>query len=384
MKLLYFDPIVGASGDMILAALIDCGVPVEYLKKKLAFVPGCSLTVRRVQKNGVSARRVRFVINKKIREDAFIPLINKSRLSQKIRQTATMILNRIFAVEKKVHRAKHLHLHELADADTLLDITGAVVAIDYLGIDRMFSRPLKAGKGFIKTVEGTMPAFNFATAELLKKFPVEFLPAQEELTTPTGAAIISSLATPAEHLLMTSITRVGLGAGTMNIQGYPNLMRIFVGESSTAARDECAVIETNIDDMNPQDYDAVITHLYDAGALEVFLTPTIMKKTRPAVLITVLCSPDTITDLANILFKETTTLGVRTTRTTRLILPRTTKSISSPYGRIRVKIRRNDPERFSLEYDDLKKLAKKHGVAIDTLRKELHAIVKAMLTKASS
>ncbi|UCC12134.1 MAG: nickel pincer cofactor biosynthesis protein LarC [candidate division WOR-3 bacterium] len=384
MKLLYFDPIVGASGDMILAALIDCGVPVAYLKKKLAFVPGCSLTVRRVQKNGVTARRVRFVINKKITEDAFIPLINKSRLSPKIRQTATMILNRIFAVEKKVHRAKHLHLHELADADTLLDITGTVIAIDHLGIDRVFSRPLKAGQGFIKTVEGTMPAFNFATAELLKKFPVEFLPAQEELTTPTGAAIISSLATPAEHLFMTSITRIGLGAGSMNIQDYPNLMRIFVGESSTTTQDECAVIETNIDDMNPQDYDAVITHLYDAGALEVFLTPTIMKKTRPAVLLTVLCSPDKITHLASILFKETTTLGVRTTQTTRLILPRTIKSISSPYGRIRVKIHRNNPARFSLEYEDLKKLAKKHDVAINTLRKELHAIVKTMLAKASS
>ena len=383
MKLLYFDPIVGASGDMILAALIDCGVPVDYLKKKLAFIPGCSLIVRRVQKNGVSARQVRFSIKKKIREDKFIPLINKSRLSPKIRKNVTMILDRIFAVEKKVHRAKHLHLHELADADTLLDITGAVLAIEHLGIDRVFSRPLKAGQGFIKTVEGTMPAFNFATAHLLKNFPVEFLPARAELTTPTGAAIISSLATPAEHLLMPKISRIGLGAGTMEVQDYPNLMRIFVGESSTIAQDECTVIETNIDDMNPQDYDVVVEHLYDAGALEVFLTPTIMKKTRPAVQVTVLCAPETVTALANILFRETTTLGVRTARTQRLILSRTIRKVSSPYGSIRIKISANDPARFSLEYADLKKLARKHDMPINALRKELYAFVKTLLEKIS-
>jgi uncharacterized protein (TIGR00299 family) protein len=376
MKLLYFDPIVGASGDMILAALVDCGVPVDYLKKKLAFVPGCSLTVRRVQKNGVSARSVRFVINKKIREDR---LINKSHLSPKIKNKVMMILKRIFTVEKKVHRAKHLHLHELADADTLLDITGAVVAIEYLNIDRAFSRPLKAGQGFIKTVEGTMPAFNFATAELLKKFPVEFLPVQAELTTPTGAAIISSLAAPAEHLLIPNIAHIGLGAGTIQISDYPNLMRVFVGESSTTATDECAVIETNIDDMNPQDYDAIVEHLYDAGALEVFLIPTIMKKTRPAVLLTVLCTPDTITTLADILFRETTTLGVRTAKTMRLTLPRTIRKISSPYGTIRVKINKHNVTRFSLEYEDIKKLARRHSMPIDVLRKELYAIVKTRL-----
>jgi uncharacterized protein (TIGR00299 family) protein len=380
MNVLCFDPIVGASGDMILAALIDCGVPVDHLRKKLAFVPGCSLTVRRVQKNGVSARRVRFVINKKIREDAFLPLINKSGLAPRIKKQVTMILNRIFAVEKKVHRAKQLHLHELADADTLLDITGAVVAIEYLGIDRIFSRTLKAGQGFIKTVEGTMPAFNFATAELLKKFPVEFLPLQAELTTPTGAAIISSLATPTEHLLLPNITRIGLGAGTTQISDYPNLMRIFVSESSTSIQDECMVIETNIDDMNPQDYDAIVEQLYDAGALEVFLTPTIMKKTRPAVLLTVLCAPDTVTTLANIVFDQTTTLGIRTTKTVRITLPRTIRNIPSPYGRIRVKLSRHNAARFSLEYEDLKKLARKHRIPIDVLRKELHAIVKSRLT----
>ena len=202
MKVLIFDPILGASGDMILAALIDCGVPRDYLKKKLAFITKFDLKVTSVKRQGVSARNVQFKIKKRIKPDKFIPLIKKSRLSSDIKSMATDILNRIFAVEKKIHRTRHLHLHELADADTLLDITGALLAVDYLKIDKIFSMPLKAGKGFIKTREGNMPAFNFATAKLLKNFPVEFLPIHAELTTPTGSAIISTLAEPTDSVIL--------------------------------------------------------------------------------------------------------------------------------------------------------------------------------------
>ncbi|MCK4755653.1 LarC family nickel insertion protein, partial [candidate division WOR-3 bacterium] len=267
MKILYFDPILGASGDMILAALIDLGVPKDYLKKKLRFIPNFELKVSRVQRHGISAQHMKFKIKGKIKENRFIPLINKSGLSPSIKATAITIINRIFEVEKKVHRADHLHLHELADADTLLDITGALVAIDYLKVDKIYSKPLKAGKGFIKTVEGNMPAFNFATAELLKDFPVEFLPISAELTTPTGAAIISTVAEPADNLILSKIISVGMGTGTLDIKYYPNLLRVFIGESDEKLHDECTIIKTNIDDMNPQDYDLVFEKLYEAGAL---------------------------------------------------------------------------------------------------------------------
>ena len=198
MRVLYFDPVLGVSGDMILAALIDLGVPSDYLRKKLKFIRNFKLKVSRVKRQGVSARNVHFTINRKIAEDRFIPLVKKSTLPTNIKSQAIKIINRIFDVEKKIHRSKRLHLHELADADTLLDITGALVAIDYLRVAKIYSRSVKAGQGFVKTAEGKMPAFNFATAELLKGFPVNFLPIPAELTTPTGAASLSTIAEPCE------------------------------------------------------------------------------------------------------------------------------------------------------------------------------------------
>jgi len=375
MKILYFDPILGASGDMILAALIDLGVPKDYLKKKLGFIPNFELKVSRIQRHGISAQHMKFKIKGKIKENRFIPLIHKSGLSPSIKAAAITIINRIFEVEKKVHRTDHLHLHELADADTLLDITGALVAIDYLNVEKIYSKPLKAGKGFIKTVEGNMPAFNFATAELLKGFPVEFLPISAELTTPTGAAIISTVAEPADNLILSKIISVGMGTGTLDIKDYPNLLRVFIGESDEKLHDECTVINTNIDDMNPQDYDLVFEKLYDAGALEVFLTPIIMKHSRPGVLLTVLCQKNK-NKILDILFKETTTLGIRIESTKRLKLRRKIIKVKTPYGDIRVKTAEiGNKTRFSLEYQDLKKIAQKNNLSLRELRNELTKLV---------
>ena len=160
MKVLYFDPILGVSGDMMLASLIDLGVSKDHLQKTLNFVPGSKIKVGRANRNGVSARTVRFTITKDVGEKKFIPLIKKSKLSARIKTKAIEIIEKIFAAERKVHHTKHLHLHELADADTLLDIVGVLVAIESLAVERIFSKPVKAGEGFIHTVEGKMPAFN--------------------------------------------------------------------------------------------------------------------------------------------------------------------------------------------------------------------------------
>ena len=375
MKVLYFDPILGVSGDMILATLIDLGVPQNYLIKKLNFVPNFKLKVSRVKRHGVSARNVQFKIDKKINANKFIPLIKKSKLSADIKSTAIKIISRVFDIEKKVHQTRHLHLHELADADTLLDVAGALIAIDYLRIDKIYSRSVKVGQGFIRTVEGNMPVFNFATAELLKGFPVQFLPISAELITPTGAAILSTIAEPTDDLILSKINSVGLGAGMMDIRGYPNLLRAFVAEIADALTDECLVIETNIDDMNPQDYEILFEKLYKAGALEVFLTPTIMKHSRPGILLTVLCKAyrDKIFD---IIFDQTTTLGLRIKHTKRLKLKRQIIKIPSPYGKIRVKITKyRDKKRFSLEYQDLKKITLQNNLPIRKLRAELTKLI---------
>ena len=381
MRVLYFDPILGVSGDMILAALIDCGVPKDYLRRKLNFIPNVKLKVSPVKRHGVSAKNVTFDIKRAVKVDRFIPLIYKSRLPSGIKSGAIKIINRILAVEKKIHRTRKLHLHELADTDTLLDIVGALAAIDYLKIEKIYSKPVKAGKGFIRTAEGNMPAFNFATAELLEGFPVEFLPIAAELTTPTGAAIISTIAEPHDSLLLARINAVGLGAGTMHVKDYPNLLRIFIGEIDDGLRDVCTVIETNIDDMNPQDYDIVVEKLYKAGALEVFLTPTIMKHSRPGTLLTVLCKENKDRIVA-ILLDETTTLGVRLRHAQRYILPREIVAIKSPYGIVRAKkALYGNKVKFSLEYRDLKKIAQEKNISIRELRNELMRLVEKKILK---
>ena len=381
MRVIYFDPICGVSGDMLLAALIDVGADKEYLKRKLTFVPGSKIKIGRVNRQGVSARTVRFDISRQIEEKQFLPLIKKSKLSPEIQSQAVKIVERVFAVEKKVHRTTHLHLHELADADTLLDIVGVLVALDSLDADRIYSKPVKAGSGFIKTAEGNMPAFNFATAELLKGFPVEFLPIAAELTTPTGAAIISSVARPQEKLLMSKVVKVGLGAGSIRIKGYPNLLRVFIGECFDYASDECTVIETNIDDMIPQDYEILLEKLYAAGALDVFLTPTIMKKSRPGIQLTVLHQERTDA-IIDVLFKHTTSIGFRLTNTKRLKFNRRIIKLASPYGRVGVKIIEHAGQhKYSLEYRDLKRIAQEKGCSVADVRSELMHLFKKKLAK---
>uniref|UniRef100_A0A7C4TI97 Nickel pincer cofactor biosynthesis protein LarC n=1 Tax=candidate division WOR-3 bacterium TaxID=2052148 RepID=A0A7C4TI97_UNCW3 len=379
MKVLYFDPICGASGDMILASLVDLGVKIAFLKKNLAFITDFEINVKDVNRDGIIAKNLQFVIKKEIREDKFLKLIEKSQLSENIKDTASRIIKNIFEAEKKVHHTRDVHLHELGDADTLLDVVGAVVAIDSLNVTKIYTAPLKTGMGFIKTREGNMPAFNFATAELLKGFPVEFLPVPYELTTPTAAAILSSIAEPVKSLSFKRIDNIGLGAGMMEIKDYPNLLRVFLGEVDETISDECQIIEANIDDQNPQDYEIVFEKLYKAGALEVFLTPVIMKNSRPGVILTVLATSNNHKVL-DIIFQETTTLGVRITNAQRIKLHRNVVNLSTPYGKLRVKtFLYNNIKRFSIEYQDLKKIALKFNKPLKDLRQELTGYVEKIL-----
>ncbi|UCG30360.1 MAG: nickel pincer cofactor biosynthesis protein LarC [candidate division WOR-3 bacterium] len=381
MKVLYFDPITGLSGDMMLAALIDLGVSRDNLKKALNFIPGAEMKVGRVNRQGVSARTVRFVTRSKIREKQFIPLIRKSKLPARIKSQAIEIVDKIFAVEKKVHHTKHLHLHEMADADTLLDIVGVLAAIESLNVEKIFSKPITAGSGFIKTIEGNMPAFNFATAELLKNFPVRFLPIAAELTTPTGAAIISSIATGSDDLSISKLLRVGLGAGSMDIEGYPNLLRVFLAESHQHLTDECTVIQTNIDDMNPQDYEMLFDKLYANGALDVSLSPTIMKRSRPGILLTVLCQAN-INNIVDTLFAYTTSIGFRVSNTRRIKFRRQIVKVKSPYGTVGVKmIEYGGKKRYSLEYRDLLRIAEKRKQSTNEVRNELMRLLNDKLIK---
>ncbi|MGQ9465177.1 MAG: nickel pincer cofactor biosynthesis protein LarC [bacterium] len=377
MRVIYFDPILGASGDMILASLIDLGVKKEDLEAALKFIPDLKIEVKSVSHQGIRAKQIQYITKKIVHEHDFIPLINKSSLKNSIKEDAIKIINRIFEAEKKVHGVRHLHLHELADVDTILDITGALIALDFLKIDKIYSRPLKAGKGLITTAEGKMPAFNLATAQLLKNSPVEFLPVPFEFTTPTAAAILGTIAEFREDLLFKQIEKIGMGKGTMTLKDYPNLLRVFLGEIDEGLIDECLVIETNIDDQNPQDFELLMEHLYKAGALEVFFTPVIMKHSRPGILLTVLAD-NYNQRIIDIIFNETTTLGIRIAHQRRIKLRREIKSITTPWGKISIKVfEYNKKNRFSLEYNDLKKIAGRVRKPIGVLRNEIyHYIIK--------
>lgn len=376
MRVIYFDPILGASGDMILASLIDLGVKIEYLEKTLKFIPDIKINVASILHQGIKAKRIQFITKKIVREHEFIPLINKSRLKDSIKEDAIRIINRIFDAEKKVHGSRHLHLHELADVDTILDITGALVALDFLKIDKIYSKPLKAGKGLIETMEGRMPAFNLATALLLKDSPVEFLPVPFEFTTPTAAAILSTLAEFTDTVMLKKIEQIGVGAGTNSIEGYPNFLRTFLGEVNDLLTDECLIIECNIDDQNPQDFELIMERLYQAGALEVFITPVIMKHSRPGITLTVLTDGYN-QKIIDIIFNETTTLGIRMINQKRLKLKREVKKVSTPWGEINIKIfEYNAKKKFSLEYRDLKRLAENLNKPISLLRNEIYNYLK--------
>lgn len=381
MRVIYFDPILGASGDMILASLIDLGVKREYLEASLKFIPDLKIVVKSISYQGIKAKQIQFITKKIVRENDFIPLINKSRLKNSIKEDAIKIINRIFEAEKKVHGARHLHLHELADVDTILDITGALVALDFLKIDKIYSKPLKAGKGLINTVEGKMPSFNLATAQLLKNSPVEFVPVSFEFTTPTAAAILGTIAEFKEDLILKQLEKIGIGTGTMTPKDYPNLLRVFLGEIDEELIDECLVIETNIDDQNPQDFELLMEHLYEAGALEVFFTSVIMKHSRPGILLTVLVD-NYNQKIMNIIFNETTTLGIRIAHQRRIKLKREIKSINTPWGKIDIKVfGYNKRNRFSLEYNDLKKIAGRLRKPIGVLRNEIyHYIIKKRIS----
>ncbi|OGC39636.1 TIGR00299 family protein [candidate division WOR-3 bacterium RBG_13_43_14] len=384
MKAILFDPIPGTSGDMIVAAMLDAGVPIKYLKEKLKFIPGADLHAKKIRTKGVLATRLSFTIKKQIPVSNFINLVKKSALPPNQKTLIRATLERILEVEKIVHGANHLHLHELADLDTLLDISGAIIGLDYFKVERVLSRPLKAGTGFIRTQEGKMPAFNFATSRLLKAWPVDFLPIEAELTTPTGAAIITTVAKPTQNIGFSKIRNIGLGTGAMTLPDQPNLLRIFIGEISNDYQDECQVIETNIDDMNPQDYEAVIEKLYDAGAYEVFLTPVIMKNSRPGILLTVLSELNN-KSMIDLIFSETTTLGIRIRRSQRYILPRQIIRVTTDAGTVRVKVTCFEKrQRYSIEYRDLKNIARKTGKSIDQLRKELDPAIRSKIRAISN
>jgi uncharacterized protein (TIGR00299 family) protein len=349
-RAVYFDCPSGASGDMILGALVDAGAPVEALRAELAklALPGWHLHVREVRRGAFRASKVDVEVDQTTlhahrRLSDIVSILEASRLAPALVAGAVRIFRRLAEAEARVHGSgvEEVHFHEVGAVDAIVDVTGAVVALHLLGAEAVHVSALPLGGGFVDGPHGRMPIPGPGTAELLRGFPVVDTGVQAELVTPTGAAILTTLATGAGRMPAMTVERVGYGAGTRDLPGTPNILRCFVGETTAgAATETVAQVETTIDDMSPQLYEPLMDRLFEAGALDVFLTPVIMKRSRPGTVLTALCPPDRVADLSRVLFEESSTIGVRWTEVARARLEREIVTIPTAYGALPFKVSR--------------------------------------------
>jgi pyridinium-3,5-bisthiocarboxylic acid mononucleotide nickel chelatase len=377
VKIAYFDCFSGISGDMCLGALVDAGVPLKEIEKGMKKMPvtGYRLSGKKVRRGCLSATKIDVVLNERcmnerpaMRWGDIDRLIDSSSFSDGIREKGRGIFRRIFAAEAKVHGEpmNRVHLHELGAVDCMVDVFGTLIGLELLGIEKVFSSPLNLGSGFVRTGHGLLPVPAPATAELLKGVPVYSSGIPYELTTPTGAALVKSLSEKFGEMPLFTPERTGIGAGSRQTEGFPNVLRLFAGEMKKEVPDErVIVIETNIDDMNPQIYGYLADMLFEGGAFDVFLTNVMMKKMRPGIKLSVLCAPEKRDALAGIILKETTSLGVRFYETSRIIMNRKFRSVKTRCGTVRVKSAERGGIRKSMpEYEDCRKSAEESGVPL--------------------
>lgn len=389
----YLDCSSGISGDMILGAFIDAGMPLKGLEKGLAYLPlrGYKLNVRNVKRAGFKAVKVDVIQQSTVNSQQLTVsrwkdierIINTSALPDEIKQKGLKIFRRLFTAEANVHGEKfeNVHLHELGSLDCIIDIFGTLIGLDFFKIERLYSSPLNLGSGTVRTGHGTLPVPAPATAELLRDVPVYSSQIPFELTTPTGAVIVSSLASKFGPMPHMEISKIGIGAGSQDIREHPNVLRLFIGEGtaqrSMSNAQRITVIETNIDDMNPQVYEYVMERLFKAGALDVFLTQVIMKKGRPGMMLTVLSEEQKKEELMRVILKETTSIGVRFYEAGRRTLKRELKRMNTEFGSVNVKIARlgDDLLKITPEYEDCKKIAKKLNMPLTEVMKRINKMV---------
>lgn len=382
MKIAYFDCFSGVSGDMILGALVDAGLALEDLKKSLSHlaIKGYTLKATAVHKADLKATKIDVLIDSTPSKLKTLPdlerVIQRSRLGEPLRQKGLKILKRLIQAEAKSHgvSANRLKLHGMDPVDTLVDIMGAVIGLNLLGIGPVLSSPIHVGTG----IKGLSPA----TAELLKGTPIYASIIVQELTTPTGAAILTTLAEDFSPAPLLTLQSVGYGAGTWDLPQQPNLLRVLIGEpldiNPIYDTDRIIQLETNIDDLSPQIYEHLMERLLGVGALDVYFTPIVMKKGRPATQVSVLTTHLHMAEILKLLFQETTTLGVRIGEMTRAKLSRIERIVSTKFGRVRVKISKRGAGRIEAvpEYQECKEIAQRTGLPLRTVLEQIKEDIK--------
>lgn len=383
MNLAYFDCFSGISGDMTLGAVIDAGCDLARLRNELRAlgVPGWELSAEKIWKNGMAATYAKVKTDGQQKPRALtdvLEILTKSSLAPQVRDRASAVFQKLGEAEARVHDVplEKIHFHEVGAVDAMVDIVGACIGFHVLGIDKFLCSPLNVGGGTAKMAHGVLPVPAPATAHLLRGKPTYSNGVQRELVTPTGAAIVATLCEDFGPQPPMSVSTIGYGAGTADLEGQPNVLRIMIGESAAKATDgydeEISVIEANLDDMNPQIYGYLLERALSAGALDVFTTPVQMKKNRPGTLLTVLCKPQDADTLTSLIFAETTTFGVRTTTAKRRILPREHINVTTIFGDVRIKLSRINGmiRHVSPEFEDCRKLAVEKHVPLQQVISE--------------
>ncbi len=349
MKTLYFDCFAGASGDMILGAMVAAGVEPRELLGQLSLlnVQGYSIEFQTVDRSGISATYARVQTPDEHGHrhlSQILKIINDSQLSAGVKDRAAKVFSRLAEAEARVHNepVERVHFHEVGALDAIIDVVGAAICFDLAGIDRFVCSPLHVGSGSVEMDHGRFPVPPPAVAELLKGAPVYSTDIKGELVTPTGAAIIATICSEYGPLPKMELQQTGYGAGTRQYEKFPNVLRILIGETEvpTANEERLWMIETNVDDMSPQVFGHVMERALEMGALDCYFTSIQMKKNRPGVLLSVLCHPENKERLSEMLFAETTTLGVRSYEVKRRALEREIVRVETQYGPIDVKVAR--------------------------------------------
>jgi pyridinium-3,5-bisthiocarboxylic acid mononucleotide nickel chelatase len=404
VKILYFDCFSGISGDMTLGALLDAGLPLEALREAFGSlaIEGVHVHADRVLRAGVSATK--FTVHAHNHESAhdhhhydhhhehpalgtrhehrslpeIFELIDRSALSSSGRDRAKAMFRRLAEAEAEIHQmpVEQVHLHEVGALDSILDIVGTVFALDWIGADRIVCSPLNVGGGMVQSAHGLFPVPAPATVKLLGTAPVYAGDVQKELVTPTGALIATTYAASFGPIPAMSIDRVGYGAGDRDNPGTPNVLRVLIGKAvDQAAAERVTVVECEIDDMNPQLFGVAMERLYAAGALEVFYTPVQMKKNRPGTLLTVVVAPDKRAAITDVVFRETTTIGLRHYDVDRECLAREIVTVTTPLGAVRFKVssRNGRVVTATPEFEDCAQLATANNLPV----REVQAIAVA-------
>ncbi len=382
MRTLYFDCFAGASGNMILGALLELGVGSDFFRSEIGKLGlnGVSVEITKVNRAGIGATHVevRFPFQQQQRHLSDIEsIIDRSEIKELVKDRAKRIFRKLAEAEAKVHGipVEKVHFHEVGAVDAIVDIVGACICLENLGIERFTCSRLHAGSGFVEMDHGRYPIPPPAVAELVKGLETYSEGIEGEFLTPTGAAIIAELCGQSEPLPSMKIEQTAYGAGTRQYEKFPNVLRVIIGESEAATAppnsEDLRLIETNIDDSTPQTLGYIMDRAFELGALDCWFTPVHMKKNRPAVTLSVLAKPETETELKKLLFTETSTIGLRLRDIRRECLERTTKIVETEFGDVEVKIAYFEGHVVNMkpEFDQMRALALKDGVSLSEVER---------------